>query len=79
MRYENQLREFKLVSVRQYITMSIMSALIFVKVTLSLHGNKVLKCSLIWKVGTPHNSKVNFDKNKCRHDAHGDGLQVNQV
>ena len=30
----------------------------------------------MWKVCTlsPRNSKVKFDKNKCRHDAHCDGL-----
>lgn len=42
-------RDFKLVLVRLYITMRIVSAFIFVKVTLLLHGNTVLNAALFGK------------------------------
>lgn len=42
-------RDSERVSARPYITMRVMSAFIFVRVTLSLHGNAVLSAVLFGK------------------------------
>lgn len=48
-----EFRDSKRLSARRYITMRVMSAFIFVRVTLSLHGNAVLSAVLFGK-SVPH-------------------------
>lgn len=55
--------------------MSFMSAFIFVKML--LHCMHTVLSAAIFGKSALHshtNNKGNFDKNKHRHDAHGDGL-----